>query len=256
MRLVRFSVTIVPLDVIPYPRFEGMNCLHHHGKTVSHKGIRYIFNETFLAYFTPLYWKRFILKRWRTSMRLRSITFQKMANFTFMIDIHLFFELYLILCWIIWLSVMLNVTDKTENQSVHWFCNPSFSNSITMNYICIFLNLYIHGLYRQLSFIMSYRRMIRNSTTALHPRITTPWDVWQPSAGSTMPVCVVGFICNLEITCLQIKVKFQDSRCLTGKDIEERSQYHLGIAWREWEKSKRICGKWGSQSLLERIPGT
>jgi hypothetical protein len=42
---------------------------------------------------------------------------------------------------------------------------------------------------------------------------------------------------------------------LTGKDVEERSQYYLGIAWRDWEKSRRICGKC-SQSLLERIPGT
>jgi len=60
---------------------------------------------------------------------------------------------------------------------------------------------------------------------------------------------------RFEITYLQMKVKFQGSECLTGKDVEDRSQYYLGIAWREWEKTRRICGKWGSQSLLKRIPG-
>jgi hypothetical protein len=65
------------------------------------------------------------------------------------------------------------------------------------------------------NFIMSYGRMNRNSTTVLQSCVTTPWDVWQPSTGSTMAVCVVGFICNLEITCLQIKVKVQGSRHLT-----------------------------------------
>jgi len=125
-----------------------------------------------------------------------------MANFTFMIDVDLFFELYLIFYWIIWLSVTLNVTYKTENQSVQRFHKPSFSKTITMNYTCIFFNLYIHGLYQQLSFIMSQGRTIRNSITVLHSCIATPWDVWQPSAGSTMAVCVVGFVCNLEITCL------------------------------------------------------
>jgi len=83
------------------------------------------------------------------------------------------------------------------------------------------------------NFIMSYGRMNRNSTTVLHSCVTTAWDVWQPSTGSTMAVCVVGFICNLEITCLQIKVKVHGSRCLTGKDVEERSRYYLGIAWRD-----------------------
>jgi hypothetical protein len=144
---------------------------------------------------------------------LRGITFQKMTNFMFMIDVDLFFELYLILYWIIWLSVTLDVTHKTEIQSVHRFHKPSFSKTIKMNHTCTFLNLYIHGLYQQLSFIMSHRRMIKNSTIVLHSHITTPWDVRQPSAGSTMAVCVVGFVCNLEIKCLQIKVKFQGSRC-------------------------------------------
>jgi len=172
-----------------------------------------------------------------------------------MINVDLFFELYLILYWILWLSGMFNVTHKTENQSVHLFHKPSFSKTIAMSYTCIFLNLYIHGLHQQLSFIMSYGRMIRNSTTVLHSHTTTPWDVWQPSAGNTLAVCVVRFVCNLEITWLQMKVKFQGSECWTGKDVEESSQFYLGIAWREWEKSRRICGKWGSQSLLKRIPG-
>ena len=99
-----------------------------------------------------------------------------------------------------------------------------------MNYTCIFLNLYIHGLYQQLSFIMSYGKMIKNSTTVLHSPITIPRDAWQPSAGSTMAVCAVGSVCNIEITCLQIQVKFQGSQCLTGKDVEGRC---LGIAWRD-----------------------
>lgn len=134
-----------------------------------------------------------------------------------MINVDLFFELCLILYWILWLSVMFNITHKTENQSVHLFHKPSFSKTIAMSYTCIFLNLYIHGLHQQLSFIMSYGRMIRNSTTVLHSRITTSWDAWQPSASNTLAVCVVHFLCNHEIKCLLIKVKFQGSECLTGK---------------------------------------
>jgi hypothetical protein len=57
---------------------------------------------------------------------------------------------------------------------------------------------------------------------------------------STMAVCVVGCVCNLEITCLQIKVKLQGSGCLTGKDVTERSQYYLGINWRDRKIKKNL----------------
>lgn len=98
--------------------------------------------------------------------------------------------------------------------------------------------------------------MIRNTITVLHSHITTPWDVWHPLAGNTLAVCVVRFVCNLEITWSQIKVKFQGSECFNWKEYRRRQSV---LSWHRLEgmrKIRRICEKWGSQSFLERIPGT